>query len=253
MTILGLDTSRWSDAPSTPKTIDWNVAKSKGVEFMFTKATESNYWKDPVFDLLYKNAKEAKLLRGAYHFFSSKESITDQVDYFWGIIKNDPGELPPTLDLEDPYPTTKPLARGATLYSQVSVFLERLQNLCGKVPIIYTSPNIIRYYLTNEYASKLIKYPLWIAQYIDYTTKYVKYVNPSPWLSWTFWQYSDRTEATQYGFNEAKTVDANIFNGTIEDLNKFCGVVENGGGSGETQYTYEQKLNKLWDAHPELH
>ena len=42
---------------------------------------------------------------------------------------------------------------------------------------------------------------------------------PRGWFKWTFWQYSEKGRVN--GIN-AK-VDLNVFNGTLEDLYKFCG------------------------------
>ena len=251
--VKGLDTSHWSDSYKTEKTIDWSVAKSKGVEFMFTKATEGDYYIDPTYKILFDGAKSANILRGAYHYFTSCQNITNQVNYFWNVVKNDVGELPLVLDVEDNY-KNNPLAKGITLCNQILGFMQQIENLSHKTPILYTSLNIIKYYLGYEYATKLTKYPLWLARYIDYTTNRVSDVSGYPWNKWTFWQYTDREEATQYGFNESKTVDANIFNGSLDDLYKFCGINETSQlPPSEKIYSDSDKLNLLWQAHVELH
>ena len=91
-----------------------------------------------------------------------------------------PGDLPPALDLED----NGGLAPAA-LVSWTQTFLSTVQNLTGRVPIIYASPNFWRNSMGNSTAFSA--YPLWLAQWAASPS----FPLPGGWPSWTFWQYTD--------------------------------------------------------------
>jgi len=55
---------------------------------------------DPQFILNWQKAKDAGLLRGAYHYLDYTKSGKDQANAFADLIKSDPGELPPAVDYE---------------------------------------------------------------------------------------------------------------------------------------------------------
>ncbi|KAF8437086.1 glycoside hydrolase superfamily [Boletus edulis BED1] len=47
--------------------IDWMAVENSGVEFVYIKATEGTTYKSSAFDSQYTGAKNAGLIRGAYH------------------------------------------------------------------------------------------------------------------------------------------------------------------------------------------
>lgn len=49
--------------------IDMNALKEQNIEFIYIKASEGSAHKDSRFEENWKNAEEAGLLSGAYHFF----------------------------------------------------------------------------------------------------------------------------------------------------------------------------------------
>jgi len=79
--IKGIDVSHWQDDNSTPQQIDFNKAKKAGAEYVFIKASERMSIDG---DLVYNwdNAKEAGLLRGAYHFLRWDVSGLQQARFF---------------------------------------------------------------------------------------------------------------------------------------------------------------------------
>src|SRR5512143_4019056 len=95
-TVPGIDVSYWDAG------IDWPKVRATGQRFVFVKATEGDSYQDPTFDDNWFGAKSAGLLRGAYHFFHCNIDAKKQADAFINYFKsfNDPGELPPVLDLE---------------------------------------------------------------------------------------------------------------------------------------------------------
>ena len=96
------------DVSSHQKNVDWQKARSKGARFVYGTATESHTYRNPYFDQQYKGARDAGLIRGAYHFaLPDKSSGRTQAAHFvrnGGGWSADGWTLPPALDIEyNPY------------------------------------------------------------------------------------------------------------------------------------------------------
>ena len=207
--IPGIDVSHWQ------YDIDWSEVKRSGVRFAFIKATEFPDKKTELFidNKLADNkrgASENGIYWGAYHFFRTHIDPLTQAIAFCETV-GEFNSLPPVIDLEVAG------SRGERLNYKVSQFLEEVEKISGRLPILYTSGGFWRSYMTYEKISHTDwarKYPLWIAQYTSYW--------PSPlypWAGWDFWQHSDSGKIPGI-----KTeVDLNWFNGSINDLvQKYC-------------------------------
>ena len=176
----GIDVSKWQ------KTIGWpRVKVGPYGNFAYIKACEAMYT-DIQFDINWKAAKDVGVPRGAYFFFRPTVDITKQVEYFYNLIREDIGELRPSIDLED--------AAGLT----PTVFLEKfiialnlLESNLGVAPVVYTSKSFWNAHLmagkikTKDY-SFLKKYPLWVAHYNAFITEPL---SPND-FEWGMWQYS---------------------------------------------------------------
>ncbi len=212
-TVPGIDVSYWDSG------IDWPKVRATGQRFVFTKATEGDFYADPTFDDNWAGAKSAGLLRGAYHFFRCNVDPKKQADKFINYVNsmNDKGELPPVLDLEsnDGQAKDKVIARAKT-------WLDLVEAEFGRKPIIYSGQYFLQDYFSMPGGGPPAwakDYPLWVAQYPNmYTPGMTPYL-PKGWFAWTFWQYSDKGQIN--GINAA--VDMNLFNGTLEELYKFAG------------------------------
>jgi GH25 family lysozyme M1 (1,4-beta-N-acetylmuramidase) len=212
-TVPGIDVSYWDAG------IDWPKVRATGQRFVFVKATEADTYQDPTFDDNWFGAKSAGLLRGAYHFFRCNVDAKKQADYFVNYFKsfNDPGELPPVLDLE-----TNDNQKKDKIIPAVKTYLDRVEAALGKKPIIYSGYFFLQDYLSEAGGGPPMwakDYPLWIAQYPN---QYVPGTAPSlprGWFNWTIWQYSEKGVVN--GINAA--VDMDVFNGSLEDLYKFAG------------------------------
>jgi lysozyme len=237
-TTQGIDVSFWQDNNGTPQKINWSKAHQAGAVFAFIKASESNFT-DEDFGYNWIGAKQAGLLRGAYHFYNYTQPPEAQADYFINLLKNDWGELPPALDLEERSQWAWPGA--AAVKTGVQTFLQRVEAACGRKPLFYTNPNMILY-MIPPIPEWLKAYPLWIANYTSGSPLI------APWSTWTFWQYSQTGDGYAYGM-ESPNLDLDYFNGTEEELRKFANVV----ATPPLELTLEQKVALLWDAHPELH
>ncbi len=67
---------------------------------------------------------------------------------------------------------------------------------------------------------------MWLASYTD--QEYMEQnldKRLDPWDTWHFWQYSAKGDGKKYGV-ESLDLDMDVFNGSKEDLLKFCGLNE---------------------------
>ncbi len=202
--IPGIDVSRWQ------REIDWREVKRSGVKFAFIKATEfpdktTSLLVDQQLEKNIKGAIENSIYWGAYHYFRTHIDPVVQAKIFCGTV----GpfiSLPPVIELE--FART----RGERLNYKVKLFLDEVESITGRRPIIYTSSGFWRSYMCYEkqaHADWAREYPLWAAQYTSLwpTALY-------PWAGWDFWQYSDkgRIPGIETG------VGMNWFNGSENDL-----------------------------------
>jgi lysozyme len=208
-TVLGIDCSKWQDDNSTPQQMDFFKARAEGASFVFIKASQST-WLDSDFIYNWQAAKDAGLMRGAYHFLDWTRSASEQARFFCGLLKADAGELPPVVDYECRLNAPNKLLASRALLTM----LETVEKATGRAPILYTSPG---YWLEfGTAAMDWVRHPLWIANY-----GVQKPTVPRPWLYWTFWQYTDKGDGKKFGA-ESAGLDMNWYNGSIEELEDFA-------------------------------
>ena len=219
-TVPGIDVSYWNAG------IDWPKVRATGQRFVFIKATESSAYRDPTFDDNWFGAKSAGLLRGAYHFFRCNVDAKKQADSYIDYVKslNDPGELPPVLDIE-----THDGQRRDKILPAARTWLDRVEAAFGKKPIIYSGKYFLQDYFSEAGGGPPAwskDHPLWLAQYPDRYVPGTQPFLPRGWFQWTFWQYSDKGRLN--GINA--DVDLNVFNGTLEELYRLAGAEPVAGG-----------------------
>jgi lysozyme len=210
MTTLGIDVSKWDG--------NWDAKKAKaaGAEFVFIKASQATFT-DIKFNANWQKAKDAGLLRSAYHFLDYTKPALDQANYFANLLNADRGELPPVVDYEQESPD---ISAGVVL-TYLRDFIKQLKSqmkLPVNSPIIYTGPGFWKEY--GDTVSDWAQLPLWLAQY---STAARPTVVPAPWQRWTFWQYSDKGDGKAFGA-ETLEMDLNRFDGTLDDLLTFAGI-----------------------------
>lgn len=201
----GVDTSHYQHAPS----LDWSAVRASGIRFAFLKATEGSTYNDPWFAADWTATAKVGIYRGAYHFARpSVGSAASQASHFVKTIgvQTGRGTLPPVLDLE---------ATGGLSSSQLITWtrnwLEAVEQLTGRTPIIYVSPAFWKYNLANSTAFHA--YPLWIANYgVSQPTV------PGGWPTWTFWQGSSTGRVKGISGD----VDTDTFNGSLTQLQKLA-------------------------------
>ncbi len=204
--IPGIDVSHWQGE------IDWSKLVQAGVKFAFIKATEFPLNRVTVYidDKLKTNiagAAQNGILWGAYHFFRTHIDPIIQARVFCETVSAF-SCLPPVLDLEVAG------SKGTKLNEKVLYFLQEVERITNRRPIIYTSGGFWRSYMLynrRNDADWARVYPLWLAQY---TTTWPTIIYP--WAGWDFWQYSDKGRLP--GIKAA--VDLNWYIGSYEELNQ---------------------------------
>ncbi len=215
MTILGIDISKWNG--------NWDAAKAKqaGAIFVFIKASQAAFT-DIQFKLNWQKAKDAGLLRGAYHYLDYTKSGAAQANYFADLLKDDPGELPPVLDYELRTSDNKPataLGFVRAFLDQLSARTELFEDATIKKPMIYTSPGFWKECGEQTNKEYWLQFPLWLAHYTTSPGPLL----PSPWQLWNFWQYTAKGPGETYG-SESLSIDMNRFNGSLNELLEFIGM-----------------------------
>ena len=203
MPIQGIDVSRWQGK------IDWASVAAAGKQFAFIKATEGGDHIDPRFLENWFGAKQAGMVRGAYHFVYWCRSAADQARWFKQNVPNDPGALPPVLDVEwnnDSKTCPQKVDKERAL-SMIRHMLHEMERHTGKRPIIYTDINFHNDILEGE----LEEYPHWIRS--TAAEPHVRYGD----RKWTMWQYT--TTGRVPGIKG--DVDRNAFYGSEREWHAF--------------------------------
>lgn len=193
---------RGIDVSSYQQRIDWrSVAQTGNYTFAYIKATEGTTYRDAYFRANWRGAKEAGLLRGAYHYFTVSEGGAEQANNYISMVPKEPGALPPMLDLEV---TGKD---HAVMLREIKIFLDRLKQYYGVTPLIYVDHTRYTEYIQGHFDN----YPLTIRDVVI----------PIQWSftnRWTFWQYSDHGRVPGI----AGDVDLDAFYGQRSQLNAFA-------------------------------
>jgi lysozyme len=190
--IHGIDVSKYQQI------IAWDEVKAMQVKniklgFTFIKATEGIGNTDNQFSRNWRKAKEAGIVRGAYHFFLATKDGRMQAENFIKCVDLKPGDLPPVLDIEQTYGIT-----SEVLKREVKEWLEIAENYYGIKPIIYTNVEFYKRNLGSDFDA----YPLWVAHYYQPNQPRIK-------RDWLFWQHSE--EGRVNGI--LSKVDFNVFGG----------------------------------------
>ncbi|GAA2486151.1 lysozyme [Actinocorallia cavernae] len=203
------------DVSSHQKKVDWPAAQARGAHFTYVKATESTSYHNPYFRQQYDGARDAGLIRGAYHFALPDESSgAAQARYFvahGGGWRADGWTLPPALDIEyNPYSAKHPCYRlgWKRMTSWIWSFSDEMARETGRRPVIYTTAHWWKQ-CTGDSHAFASRHPLWVARHGTSEPGRL----PGGWQYWTFWQYA--TAGRLPG-------DQNLFNGTSSRLRTFA-------------------------------
>jgi lysozyme len=184
--------------------VEWQSVRASGITFVIAKATEGTSFVDPKFRTNWAAIKNARLVRGAYHFFRARTGANEQAEHFLSVVGAlEPGDLVPALDVEASDGTA-----AAVILDGVGIWLRTVAAALGRKPMIYTTPAFWRDSVGNS--TRFAAYPLWIAHYTSASQPDI----PGGWRRWTLWQFSKT--GTVNGVQGA--VDLDRSSGTIEQL-----------------------------------
>lgn len=183
----GVDVSRHQNEAQPNQHMDWQALLAAGKKFVFIRATLGTTGIDPYFVLNWRAARAAGILTGAYHYLIHNLDGRKQADNFLKVLGGDMGELPPVLDLE-PRAADKGLINPSVCLLNAMAWLERVEAVSGKRPLVYTNSAALSQMVTNR--KPLAEYPLWMAAYTAYTQAGILPPATPPWSGYVCWQYS---------------------------------------------------------------
>lgn len=191
--VHGIDISRYQGA------IDWGRVRGSGVSFAFIKATEGADHADPNFQRYWYEAGQARIPRGAYHFFYFCRSGAEQAAWFIAHVPRERGAMPPVIDLEWTSSRTCPRRPPPDeVLREARIFKDILHRYYGQRPIIYTT---VDFYRENN----LGRWPeeFWLRSVAGHPR--ITY----PGQNYSFWQYTGTGLVPGIQGN----VDLNVFGG----------------------------------------
>lgn len=208
------DVSFWQDDNSTPQMVDFVKMLAAGMKGTIIKVSQSDYL-DSDYILNWKHAKDAGMPRGGYCFLDWTLPLVTQVRFFCGVLRNDPGEMIPTLDYE--CRTGVPDAGNAR--QQLHDGILEFEDKMGKSPLLYTGKDYWKNYGSAD--PWWLRCMLWFAYPTD-NKNILPPPPPLPWTSWLLWQWSWKGDGIKYGC-ESKQLDMDTFNGTLEQYYAWIG------------------------------
>jgi lysozyme len=156
--------------------VDFKKVKADGIIGVIQKATQGQSNVDPTYEKNRKQAVEAGLLWGAYHFATGSDGLK-QAEHFLGVTGTDPNTLL-VLDFE-PNPTGPSMT-----IEEARAFVTHVNEATGRFPGLY-SGHYIKQLLGVNRDPVLANCWFWLAQYGPTA------VVPPNWPTWTMWQYTD--------------------------------------------------------------
>jgi len=202
--IHGVDISKWQGD------IDWQKLRTQGANFVYIKATDGGDHLDPMFRKNWRDAKQAGIKRGAYHFFYWCRTAGEQADWFIRNVPREAGALPPVIDVEwNGESSCKRRPSAAKVREKMQVFMDKLERHYGQRPIIYTSPDFHRDNLRGAFND----YPFWLRSVAAHPAR------TYPGRKWLLWQYSG--SGLSHGVRGR--IDLNVFNGSEEAWQQWAG------------------------------
>ncbi|TCU11040.1 glycoside hydrolase family 25 protein [Rhizobium sullae] len=175
--IQGIDISHHQGA------IDWKaLAAQPNVRFAIMKATEGGDHKDTRFAENWQAAKEAGIVRGAYHFFTFCRPGRGQAQNVLATVPKEQGTLPIAIDLEfvgncDKVPTLEEMT------AEVNAFVTEIKGTFPEKPIFYVTQEFFDQYLKGN-ESRFPDHYLWLRSVF-------KEPEQERCGRWSIWQFAD--------------------------------------------------------------
>lgn len=248
--LIGLDTASVGGNLNP----NWQQAKAAGLSYAIIRASE-NTWKDPVFDRDWPAMKAAGIVRGAYLFLHFNADPMAQVKTFCDAVKLEPGDLPPSVDVEFTKGRAALGIPASDCLNTLDKVFKALKETYGCSPMIYTSARVWEEDLGNlAPPAEVIDGPLWLARYFFTPGPAVQQTDwisnpkynppvPPPWGDSTnWWIHQYQGDATGFPGFSTGNFDLNRFNpmhqgmsgDRVKWVQKRLGVDVDGDFGGET-------------------
>jgi lysozyme len=188
--------------------MSFDEAAASGIWGIIHKATTGATGQDDKYLARRREATDAGLLWGAYHW-GTHADVRSQVDHFISVANPDSSTLV-ALDFERSGDNTMTL-------DQAREFLQRVADKLGRKAVIY-SGDLVKTKLGNRMDPFFGGHRLWLAHYNAHPK-----VQES-WSKYWLWQYTDNTDGlepnTVAGIpgDDSGNLDCNMFAGTREQL-----------------------------------
>jgi lysozyme len=179
--------------------------------FVICKATQGLDQIDKDFETNIGTVKTKGYIYGAYHFYETDKDPAMQATHFWNTLVSKQGipEIAPIVDIENGSIPKGSKADAARLQADLKIFLNTLNTLSGRQPLIYTAHAFADSYLLDK---SFANYDLWLAEY----TQQPKPKIPRTWEAkgYKIWQKS------QSHTLHSEPNDFDVYYGTHADLKK---------------------------------
>lgn len=214
-----------------------DLDRVQGLDFVIIKATEGYTYVNPDMERTYRDARNAGLKTGLYHYASGNDAARE-ARHFVDTVGDKVGESILVLDFEG-----SALNRGVSWAKQ---FMDSVKNLTGVSPVIYMSRSVISQYNWDPVVDA--GYKLWVAAYYAGNKNIYGFVSNPPLYgslgefsgSRVLYQYTSSGRLSGY----SGRLDLDKFYGSEADWDKLAGTSsgadyspgEPGHGTGESEY-----------------
>jgi len=149
------------DVSAHQHSIDWKRVAGDDIKFAYIKATEGRDFFDDRFDRNWREAGDAGLDRGAYHFFTLCTPGADQANHFLTVAAPDPKALAPAVDLELAG-NCHSRPEQASVAKELDDFITTVETAWGRKMVLYVSDDFESRYP----ASRRPDHPLWHQRFL---------------------------------------------------------------------------------------
>lgn len=191
------------------QTVDFDLMKADGIVGVIHKATQGTRFIDPDYRERKRQAKDAGLLWGAYHFGTGSSGI-DQADHFLEVARAEVDDLV-VLDFEGN-------PQGASIGRiQARDFISSVHQSLDRFPGFYSGHFVKEDIAAHGFDQLYAECWLWLAQYGRTPVIPARGV----WSTWTLWQYTDGAVGPEpHKVRGVGRCDRDKYHGSVEDLKR---------------------------------
>lgn len=160
-----------TDAPT-----DFATLKAIGADFVYLDASASAFARDPDFSFNLEAARAAKLQAGAVHRYDPCQPAERQAANFVTVVPRDARLLPPVVDLGDLADQCPLKVSDAAIESELTTFLNQVENHTGKPAIL----KISQAFEARYHIARAIDRNLWLS-----ADRLPPGYGGRPWSLWT--------------------------------------------------------------------